>query len=66
MPKEKQKPTVKLTGNSGNAFYIIGRCLSELRRAGYTQAELKQFEKEATSGNYDNVLQTAMRWCNVK
>ena len=57
--------SVKLTGEDGNAFSIIGRVVQALRRAGVSAEEQDAFRKEATSGDYDNVLQTAMRWVGV-
>lgn len=54
--------TVKLSGQDGNAFMIIGRVTKALRRGGASQAEIDAFTDEAMSGDYDNVLQTVMRW----
>ena len=59
------KPKLKLTGMDGNAFFIIGRGMQTLRRAGYSKEDIDAFEKEATSGDYDNVLVTAMKWFDV-
>jgi len=59
------KPKVELTGSDGNAMAIIAKCRKALQRARFTQEEIKQFTDEATSGDYDNVLQTAMKWCEV-
>lgn len=56
---------VELVGNSGNAFFIIGNILKHLRKAGVSEEEMDQFKDEAQSGDYDNVLQTAMRWVTV-
>jgi hypothetical protein len=56
---------VQLVGQDGNAFFIIGRVAQALRRAKVPADEVKQFTDEATSGDYDNVLQTAMRWVDV-
>lgn len=56
---------VELSGQDGNAFMIIGRVQQALRRGGVSSEEIKKFQAEATSGDYDNVLQTAMRWCEV-
>jgi hypothetical protein len=33
-----------------------------LRRAGVPQEEIDQYFAEATSGDYDYLLQTTMRW----
>jgi len=56
---------VKLTGENGNAFSILGRVTKELRRAGVLLEERKTFQAEATATDYNNVLQTVMRWVNT-
>ena len=56
---------VKLVGNSGNAFAIMGAVLKALRTAGVSKIEQDKFKKEATSGDYDDLLCTCMRWVNV-
>ena len=63
---------VQLTGGDGNAFAIIGAVTKALRRARtadgqriVSQEEIAEFQREATSGDYDNVLATAMRWVDV-
>lgn len=56
------KAKVKLIGEDGNAFLIIGRTIRALRAAGATEADIQEFTTEATSGDYDNVLATVIRW----
>lgn len=56
---------VQLTGKDGNAFMIIGSVRQALKRGGVGGAEIHEFVNEATSGDYDNVIQTAMRWVDV-
>ena len=58
--------TVKLTGEDGNAYAILGAVRNALRKAGCDKDELNKFTTEATSGDYDNVLMTAMRWVEVE
>ena len=58
--------TVKLTGEDGNAMNIMGKVAGAIRKAGASQADIASFYEEAMSGDYDNVLQTAMRWVNVE
>lgn len=58
--------TVQLSGEDGNAFSIIGRVGSALRKAGASQQDVNQFTDEAMSGDYDNVIRTAARWVNVE
>jgi hypothetical protein len=56
---------VQLTGNDGNAFFIMGAVSKALRRGGATKEEVEQYMTESMSGDYDNLLRTAMRWVNV-
>lgn len=58
--------TVALVGNNGNAFFILGTCLRAMRRAGLTKEEQDAFQKEATSGDYNHLLNTCMEWFNVE
>ena len=53
---------VQLSGEDGNAFVIIGRVSSALRRADISNDIIEAFREEAMLGDYDGVLQTAMRW----
>jgi hypothetical protein len=55
---------VQLTGEDGNAFAILGAVSQALKRAGHREAA-DEFYKEATSGDYDHLLQTAMRYVDV-
>lgn len=57
---------VQLIGEGGNAFFIIGRVSKALRRANIPKEEIDAFVTEATSGDYDHVLQTAMKFVNVE
>lgn len=59
------KPIVKLVGTDGNAFAIIGRVSKALKRAGLRK-EAEEFVKEATSGDYNHLLQTAMKYVEVE
>ena len=58
--------TVKITDDDGNAFYILGKVMKALREAGLDKQEVDLFYKDATSGDYDHLLQTVMRWVNVE
>jgi len=50
---------IRLT--DGNAFAIIGAVRRELQRLG-RHDEIEAFTQEATSGDYDKVLQTVIKW----
>lgn len=56
---------VQLTGEEGNAFYILGVVQRALKKAGIAADEVKEFMAEAMSGDYDHLLQTAMAWVDV-
>lgn len=56
---------VELTGKDGNAFAILGNVTGALKKAGVEKAEVDEFIEEATSGDYDMVLRTCMKWVNV-
>ena len=56
---------VKLVGEDGNAFAILGRVSREMKRAGVEKAEVDKFMAEAMSGDYDHLLQTCMAWVDV-
>ena len=58
--------TVKLVGNDGNAFFILGSVMKALRRAKVSEAEISAYMKEAQSGDYDNLLQVTMKWVDVQ
>ena len=59
------KPTVKLVGKDGNAFSILGRVRKALRRAGQEDL-IEEFTNEATNGDYDHLLQTVCKYCEVE
>ncbi|MFN4091094.1 MAG: hypothetical protein ACK4QW_18895 [Alphaproteobacteria bacterium] len=58
--------TVTLTGQDGNAFAILGRCRQAARDAGLSDEEIAAFMDEAMTGDYDHLLQTAMRWFEIR
>lgn len=60
------KPKVKLVGNDGNAFVILGSCHSAGAKAGWSKEKLKEFQDKATSGDYDNLLRTACEYFDVQ
>jgi len=60
------KPTVKLIGEDGNAFSIMGRVKKALRRAGADQEYIDKYLSEATSGDYDHLLVVCMEYVDVE
>lgn len=55
---------LKLVGEDGNAFSILGRASRALRKAGKGDL-VHEFMAEATAGDYDHLLQTTMKWFDV-
>ncbi|WP_114965091.1 hypothetical protein [Alkalilacustris brevis] len=58
--------TVTLTGQDGNAFAVLGQCREAARDAGLSEDEIAAFMAEAMAGDYDHLLQTAMRWFETR
>lgn len=56
---------VQLTGEDGNGFFIVGRAMSAMHKAGYNKAIIEAYMEEALSGDYDHLLQTTMKYCTV-
>jgi len=56
---------VQLTGRDGNAFGILGNVQKAMRRANVSKEEINEFMEEATSGDYNDLLCTAMKWVSV-
>lgn len=53
---------VRLTGNDGNAFNILGLCNRAARKAGLTTVEIKEFTAQATGGDYNHLLAICQKW----
>lgn len=65
------KPNVELTGLDGNAFMIMGRVQSAMKKHSREHEDYDhkekwaEYEADATSGDYDHLLQATMRFCEV-
>jgi hypothetical protein len=55
-----KKVTCKLTGEDGNAFAIIGRVQKALRQAGTSQEVKDKYFADATSGDYNHLLDVSI------
>ena len=62
MPKYNVQ--VQLSGNDGNAFNIIAQVNRALRDVA-TPEELRQYQQEAMSGDYNNLLRVTSEWVEV-
>ena len=56
---------VKLIGEDGNAFSIMGKVIRELKRRGHRDLA-KQYQEEATSGDYNHLLTVTMDYVEVE
>ena len=57
--------TVVLTGTDSNAFAILGRVRRAILESNHPEL-VDQFFEEATAGDHDNVLQTCLRYVDVR
>lgn len=57
---------VRLVDEDGNAYFILGKVRNALRKAKVPEKEVDNFMVEATSGDYDNLLNTCMSWVDVE
>lgn len=64
MPKYP-RVVVKLVGEDGNAFFIMGKVKQALEASGVPESEVREFITEATSGDYNACLRAAMHWVEV-
>lgn len=60
-----KKPILNLSKIDGNAFVILGATSRALKRAGFSLEHIAKYKKEATSGDYDHLIQTTMEYCEV-
>lgn len=58
--------TVQLTGRDSNAGSIMAGVSEALRDAGVDSSTINAWRMEAMSGNYEQLLATAMRWVYVE
>ena len=59
------KPSVKLVGQDGNAFMVLGLCKQAARKSGMDKEQVDTIMEEMMAGDYDHVLQTAMKHFDV-
>jgi len=51
---------MRLVGEDGSTFFILSRVSGAMRKAGIPAEEIRDFHREATSGDYDHLLRTVM------
>lgn len=60
------KVKVRLTGRDSNAYFILGTVEAALHKAGVSPKEIAEYTKEATSGDYDNLLRVTTQRVSVR
>ena len=65
-PAHVEKPVVKLIGADGNAFNILGLALRAARQAGWSKEQRDEYQRQATSGDYDHLLSVTMDFFDVQ
>ncbi len=60
-----EKPTVKLIGEDGNAYAIMGKVAIALKDSGFPDEYIDEYYRESSSGDYDNLIRVAMKYANV-
>lgn len=61
-----EKPLVKLTGENGNVFNIIGIVMRALKKAGYPDKAKEYQDKVLACHSYDEVLQVTFFYVKVE
>jgi hypothetical protein len=59
------KVKVRLSGHDSSALAIVGTVMAAMKKAGVPKEEIVAFRLEAMSGDYDHLLQTAMKTVDV-
>jgi len=57
---------VGLVGEDGNAFAILGRVVGALKTANVPGELITEFNREATAGDYNHLLETVMNWVETE
>lgn len=60
------KPVVKLIGEDGNAYAIMGACQRAAKRAGWAPEKIAAMLKDMMSSDYDHLLLVAMDYFDVE
>jgi len=57
--------SVTLSDQDRNVFSVLGHVKYALKLGGVSQQDIEAFVDEATKGDYDHLLRTAMRWVDL-
>ncbi|MHA1194190.1 MAG: hypothetical protein ACTSP9_18215 [Promethearchaeota archaeon] len=65
MKAPRLNPEVKLVGEDGNAFAILGKVSKALRKAGADKEYVDSYLHKAMDGDYDHLLGVTMEYVDV-
>jgi hypothetical protein len=63
--EERDRPSVKLAGEDGNAFAIMGRVRTALKVAEWTKEEITEFMDSMMESDYNHLLIVVCDACEV-
>lgn len=65
--QEKKWGIMKLVGEDGNIFSILGKCRKQMKQMGASPLEVDAFSKQVTdSASYDEALHVVSEWFEVE
>jgi len=65
MRAPEQRPKVRLIGEDGNAFAVLGKVSKALKSAGADKEYIDQYLKKAMDGDYNHLLGVTMEYVDV-
>lgn len=63
---DNKRPVVKLIGQDGNAFMVMGLCQRAARKAGWPKERIDAVMADMRSGDYNHLLGVAMQEFDVR
>jgi hypothetical protein len=64
--ENEKKPKVKLVGENGNVFNLMGICSRALKNAGQSEKAKEMCKKITSSKSYNEALSIMMEYCEVE
>jgi len=61
-----KKPKLAILDSDGNAFAILAKAKKAALKAGWNRHQIRAFMDKAKSGDYNNLLQTCMKYFDVE
>jgi hypothetical protein len=62
MPKFDAQLDIDLLGPEGNAFVVLAKMRRVLESAGASKNDIDDFMEDATTNNYDHLLEVCREW----